>query len=68
MIYGNDSPYLSAVIDGDRFRGEDDYIDIKCPVCGDGNCEYMYRRNGEIIGCTECIEKIDIWEVAENDI
>lgn len=31
-----------------------------CPVCG-YSCEYLYRKlfSGEILGCDNCIEKID---------
>lgn len=39
-----------------------------CPVCGQ-ECEILYRnRYGEIIGCDDCIESIDAWEVQNDDL
>ncbi len=29
-----------------------------CPFCGEDCYEYLYRRRDEIIGCSECIERI----------
>lgn len=34
-----------------------------CPVCGRETDTY-YKQDGEIIGCGECIRRIDAWEVA----
>ena len=34
-----------------------------CPVCGQ-ECEVLYRnRYGEVIGCDDCVESVDAWEV-----
>jgi hypothetical protein len=35
-----------------------------CPICG-GECDTIYKdREGEIVGCNECLRAIDAWEVA----
>lgn len=37
-----------------------------CPVCGQ-ECETLYRnRYGEIIGCDDCIDAVDAWEVLDD--
>ena len=37
-----------------------------CPVCGQ-ECEIVYRnRYGEIIGCDDCIDAVDAWEVLDD--
>jgi hypothetical protein len=34
-----------------------------CPMCGD-RCDTIYKnREGEIVGCDECLKAIDSWEV-----
>lgn len=37
-----------------------------CPICG-GECEYIVRNGGEIIGCSLCtaIKVTDAWEEDE---
>ena len=36
-----------------------------CPVCG-CECDTFYRdRDGEIVGCDECVQTIDAWEAME---
>ena len=38
----------------------------RCPVCGQ-ECETLYRnRYGEIIGCDDCIDAVDAWEVLDD--
>ena len=37
-----------------------------CPVCGQ-ECEVLYKnRYGEIIGCDDCIDALDAWEVMDD--
>ena len=36
-----------------------------CPVCGE-ECETIYKKDGEILGCENCFEAVDAWE-ALND-
>ena len=37
-----------------------------CPVCGQ-ECETLYRdRYGEVIGCNDCIDAVDAWEVLDD--
>lgn len=32
-----------------------------CPVCGE-ECGYYYKAEGEIVGCENCVTKIDAYE------
>lgn len=36
----------------------DEVPDPRCPCCGDV-CETVYLWNGEVIGCDNCVEKMD---------
>ena len=39
-----------------------------CPVCGEAVYENLYVSiDGAIIGCDNCVEKKDVWEVMEED-
>ena len=39
-----------------------------CPVCGQ-ECEILYKNSyGEVIGCNECIDAVDAWEVQNDDL
>lgn len=43
-------------------KGESYY----CPECGEAVEHYVYVNNdGTIIGCDNCINKKDVWEVME---
>lgn len=34
-----------------------------CPICG-ARCEDIYKdREGEIVGCDECLKRCNAWEV-----
>ncbi len=51
-------------------NGMVDYTEPKykvpvCPVCGE-TCRWLYKREGEVIGCDECVEEVDAWE-EQND-
>lgn len=35
-----------------------------CPVCGE-ECEQMYKRGNEILGCDNCIVEVNAWEWQE---
>lgn len=36
----------------------------RCPICG-AECDTYYRdREGETVGCGECIRAVDAWEEA----
>lgn len=40
-------------------------VEPLCPVCGDP-CEIVYRDGaGEIVGCDECLTRIDAWDCPE---
>lgn len=34
-----------------------------CPVCGSETDTFYYDKYHEIVGCSECIETRDAWEV-----
>ncbi len=36
----------------------------RCPVCGE-ECDMIYRHDGDIVGCDNCIEESDAWETDE---
>lgn len=39
-----------------------------CPVCGE-ECETIFKdRYGQIVGCSECIEQFDPWELYEEGL
>ena len=39
-----------------------------CPVCGEEADEFYKNKDGEIVGCFNCITKVDAWEcVSEED-
>lgn len=35
-----------------------------CPVCGE-ECETLYRKGNEILGCENCIVEVNAWEWQE---
>lgn len=38
-----------------------------CPVCGAETNDFFVTEHDEIVGCTECIRKIDAWERRSSD-
>lgn len=37
-----------------------------CPHCGTYQFSYLYKQDGEVIGCTECVSSVDLWEVQDD--
>ena len=35
-----------------------------CPICG-GECDTYFKRDGEIVGCDQCISACNAWEEME---
>lgn len=33
----------------------------RCPVCGMATDTFYQDRDGDIVGCVECLNKIDAW-------
>lgn len=33
-----------------------------CPICGDNTDTFYKDANGDIVGCSECMERVDAWE------
>lgn len=39
-----------------------------CPVCGTENVDVFYEdMNGDIVGCDECITKLDAWDYVQEE-
>ena len=43
-----------------------DYEVPVCPICGE-ECDTIYKKDGEVIGCYHCIDAVDAWEWAEQE-
>jgi len=39
--------------------GECNKAKYDCPMCGAKEPEKLYKRDGEYIGCSDCIEEVD---------
>lgn len=39
---------------------------VICPVCGE-ECEWIYKQDGDVIGCDNCVDQIssDTWAEGE---
>ena len=48
-------------------RKEEEYEpeEPMCPVCGSVKCDYFYKKHGEIIGCDDCISRVEVYETEE---
>lgn len=44
---------------------EPEYRPYICPVCGE-ECETIYRKDSEILGCDNCVEAIDAREALDD--
>ena len=42
------------------YEETDGYI---CPVCGREAYEHVFRSDGEVIGCDQCVECVHYWEM-----
>lgn len=42
--------------DGCGYCNRPSYV---CPICDAGEPEKLYKRDGDIIGCSDCIEEVD---------
>lgn len=42
----------------------DEYPEPRCPCCGNV-CETIFRKDGEVIGCEECITQEDSTDAEE---
>lgn len=38
---------------------------ILCPICGEEVTEHLFRRDGEIVGCDQCIDIVDVEDYEE---
>ena len=58
-----DAPWIRmAETYGAPYIGESnppEYHVIKCPVCGAEEPTWLFEVDGDVIGCTECVRKVD---------
>jgi hypothetical protein len=54
---------LSKMEGWEDMRKDDDYP--VCPVCGERTDTFYKTIDGEIVGCSECIEEVDAWDYVE---
>lgn len=46
-----------------RTEPETEEIQPECIVCGSKKCDYFYfNKDGEPVGCDDCIKKVDVYE------
>ena len=39
-----------------------------CPVCGSDTCSGLYQaRSGEIVGCTDCVDWMELYEAGPEE-
>lgn len=60
-MYLRDNP----IIENMKLTGYPDDKEPKyprCPVCGEETDTFYLDANNEIVGCSECIHKIDAWD------
>lgn len=39
-----------------------------CPICGSDSFSYIYlSMGGEIVGCTDCMNLLEPWEVPDDE-
>lgn len=62
MITIPDAPWIRDA----ENNGMPDGDDVYCPVCNEENPEYFYVQDGEIIGCSECVERVDAVDLAND--
>lgn len=46
-------------------NGMPDCDDVGCPVCGEA-AETFFVIDGEVIGCENCVDRVDAYEWKEN--
>ena len=58
--------YGIAPLDNPKRTGEPEEPQYPhCPICGE-ECDTIYRdKNGEFVGCNECIEVSGAWQAEE---
>ena len=38
----------------------------RCPVCGEEAETFYQDRNGDIVGCDNCVKALDAWDYVED--
>lgn len=62
MVQIPDAPWIRDA----EINGMPEGDDVYCPVCNEENPEYFYVQDGDVIGCSECVEQVDPWEWADD--
>ena len=44
-----------------------EYHEPECPVCGE-ECEIIYKQDGKVIGCDQCIDSEDAYDWYEEKL
>lgn len=72
MMYCNNTEAAILAMERDRTGdyGNDQIETVKrCPICGAENPDYFYRESGgEIVGCCECLARVDWEDVVESEV
>lgn len=63
MIDIPDAPWIRDA----ELYGEEEAPDVYCPMCGEENPEHFYVQDGEIIGCDNCVEKVEPYDWYERN-
>lgn len=58
---------MNDVENGMVLYTEPEYKPVYCPHCGSSEFSWLYKQDGEVIGCTECISSAEIWEVEDDE-
>ena len=44
---------------------EPESMQYYCPHCGTDLFSYLYKQDGDVIGCNECVSPVELWEVQD---
>lgn len=48
---------------GDCNHKEDPRLKIReCPICGCNKNDYLFKQDGDIIGCEYCVTRESVWD------
>lgn len=59
----NDLPDAPWVRDAE-LNGMPQADDFVCPICGAEAPDEFYLIGGDVVGCSECVQRVDGWDYA----
>lgn len=59
-----DNPIISRIM---RTGYPDNREEPRCPVCDSDLSATLYKVDGEIVGCQDCVSIIDIWDFCPDE-